>query len=343
MFRFENQEYLYAWLIIPILALFFFLAWTARKRALQRFGTMELVKRLMPQASNFLHILKFIVLIVALSFLIIGWANPQWATKKQEAQRKGVDVIVALDISQSMMAEDVSPSRLERAKRFAQDLVRSLSGDRVGFIIFAGNAFLQIPITTDYAFVISTMRTANPNMAPNQGTAIGDVIEVAENSFESNNKQHKALIIISDGENHDDEALEQVKKARDNGLLVMTIGVGTPEGSFIPTYIGGQLDYKRDDTGNPVRSRLNEAMLEELAQTGGGQYFNLLAGIEPVTEVLREQIDKIEKQEYEQRVFTDFESYFQYFIGLGLLFLILEFFIPYRERKKSLAKELFGS
>ena len=342
MFRFENQEYLYAWMIIPILVLFFYIAWIARKRALQRFGSLELVQRLMPQASNFKHVLKFILLAFALIILVIGWANPQWATKKQEFKAKGVDVVVALDISQSMMAEDISPSRLDRAKRFAQDLVRSLYGDRIGFIIFAGNAFLQAPITQDYTYVMSSIRSANPNMAPNQGTAIGDVIEVAERSFEADNKKHKVLIIISDGETHDEEAMEQAQKASGNGLLILTVGVGTDDGSFIPTYVGGQLDYKRDDTGNPVRSRMDEKMLKELSKTGGGEYFNLLAGIEPVSKALRERIDQVEKREYEERVFTDFESYFQYFIGIGLLLLIIEFFIPYKKSKLSIGKGLFG-
>ena len=342
MFRFENQEYLYAWLAIPVLALFFYIAWLARKKALQRFGKIGLVERLMPQASNFKHILKFVILIFALAFLVIGWANPQWATKKQDVKRKGVDVIIALDISQSMDADDISPSRLERAKRFAQDLVETLQGDRLGFIIFAGNAFLQIPITTDYAFIMSSMRSANPSMAPNQGTAIGDVIEVAENSFESNNKKHKVLIIITDGENHDEEAMRQAQIASNDGLLIMTVGVGTQEGSFIRTYVGGQEDYKRDETGTPVRSKLDEKMLTDLANAGGGQYFNLLAGTESVSKALRQRIDQIEKREYEQRVFTEYESYFQYFIAAGLLLLLIEFFIPYKRSKRSFWKALFG-
>lgn len=342
MFRFENQALLYALLIIPVLAVFFYMTWHYRKKALQRFGNVALVKRLMPQASNVNHILKFVILAFALTFLVVGWANPQWATKKKDFKRKGVDVIIALDVSQSIMAEDISPSRLERAKRFAQDLIKKLQGDRVGFVIFAGNAFLQVPVTTDYGFIMSAIRSAHPNMVPNQGTAIGDVIEVAEQSFDPNNKQHKVLVVITDGENHDDEALAQAQEASDNGLIIMTVGVGTPEGAFIPVYVGGQLDYKRDDADKPVRSKLDESILEALAGAGNGRYFNLLAGIDVIGEALREQIDLVEKQEYEQRVFTDFESYFQYFVAIGVLLLMIEFFLPYRKSKRSIVGNLFG-
>ncbi len=343
MFRFEHGEYLYALGVLPVLVAFFIAAWVARKRALQRFGNLSLVERLMPRASNAKHILKFILLALGLLLLVIGWANPQWGSKREKVTRKSVDIFLAIDISQSMLAEDISPSRLDRAKRFTQNLVDALKGERLGTIIFAGNAYLQVPLTTDYAAAHMFIRSANPNMAPTQGTAIVDAIELAEESFDEENKNHKALVIITDGENHDDEALAAAKEANDNGLLIFTVGVGTPEGSFIPTYIGGRLDYKRDVAGNPVRSKINEEMLKELADAGEGDYFNLLSGSDAVAEALKMRIESMEKREFEQRVFSEYESYFQYFIGFGLLLLLLEFVLSYRKNRYLEGTDFFST
>lgn len=343
MFRFEYGDSLYALGVVPVLVFFFVAAWFARTNALKRFGDLNLIQRLMPQASNDKHILKFVFLAVAMALMIVGWANPQWGTKREQVKRKSVDIFFALDISQSMMAEDISPSRLERAKRFTQSLVETFKGERLGSIIFAGNAYLQVPLTTDYAAVSLFLRSTNTGMAPTQGTAIVDAIDLAERSFDEKNKNNKALIIITDGENHDSEALERAKKAGDNGLLIFTVGVGTEEGSFIPTFYGGRQDYKRDETGNPVRSKLNEKMLMDLAQTGNGAYFNLLNGSEKVAQALESKIADMEKREFEQRVFSDFESYFQYFIGAGLLLLIIEFVIAYRKSKFLTGRDFFGT
>ena len=342
MFRFEFAEHLYALGLVPIMVAFFATAWIARKKALRRFGNLALIERLMPMASSGKHMLKFVLLAVGLLLLIIGWANPQWGTKREKVTRKSVDVFMALDISQSMMAEDISPSRLERAKRFTQNLITALRGERLGTIIFAGNAYLQVPLTTDYAAANLFIKSANTKMAPTQGTAIVDAIDLAARSFEEENKNHKALVVITDGENHDDEALARAREANENGLLIFTVGVGTPEGSFIPTYIGGRLDYKRDQTGNPVKSKLNEEMLKDLADAGDGDYFNLLSGSEAVAEALKQRIESMEKRELEQRVFSRYESYFQYFIGAGLLLLLLEFLLSYKKNRYFEGKDLFG-
>lgn len=341
MFRFEHPEHLYALAILPVLALFFAAMIYARQRAIRRFGSSSLMVRLMPEMSRYKHSLKFGMLMLALFFLIIGWANPQWGTKKEKVQRRSVDVFIALDISQSMLAQDIPPDRLERAKRFAQDLVQALKGERIGLIIFAGNAYLQVPLTTDYAAAGLFIKSANPDMAPTQGTAIGAAIALAEQSFEPENKSHKAMVIITDGENHDDEALEQAREAHDNGLLLFTVGVGTEQGSFIPVRVGGREDYKRDQTGNPVRSRIDEEVLRNLSEAGEGAYFNLASGSEQVLEALRQRIDNIEKREFEQRVFSDYESYFQYFIALGLLLILAEFFISYRKNRFLSDKDFF--
>ena len=342
MFKFEQPFHLYALILIPIFILFFVAVRYARKRALEQFADDHLLKYLMPQVSRYKHTTKFVLLLLALVFLSIGWANPQWGTKKEKVKRKSVDVFIALDISQSMLAQDVAPSRLDRARRFAQNLVDELKGERIGSIIFAGNAYLQIPLTTDYAAAQLFIKSANPNMASTQGTAIVDAIDLAERSFEEENKNHKALVIITDGENHEDEALDRAREANDNGLLLFCVGVGTENGAFIPTVIGGRADYKRDQSGNPVRSSLNEDMLKDLADAGDGAYFNLASGSDRVIDALRSRIDNIEKREFEQRVFNEYESYFQYFIAVAILLLLVEFLISYRRSKYLEGRDLFN-
>lgn len=340
MFRFENIEYLYAFGLIPVLVVFFILMWYARKRAIRKFGDLPLMKRLMPQMSKYKHAIKFVLLMLALSMFIIAWANPQWGVKKEKVKRKSVDVFIALDISLSMMAGDISPNRLERAKKFCQNLVEKLKGERIGIIIFAGNAYLQMPLTTDYAAAELFIRSANPRQAPTQGTAISDAVDLAERSFEQDNKQHKALIIVTDGENHDQEAIERATEANANGLLIFSVGVGTPEGAYIPAVYAGQPGFKRDATGNPVRSALNEKMLIDLAEAGDGVYHNLVEG-DKIIEELQARINQVEKRELEQRSFNEYESYFQPFLAIGLILLLLEFFISYRKSKWLLGKDFF--
>ena len=340
MFRFEYSMHLYALIGIPILIIFFVLMWRARRQAIEEFGDTPLMMRLMPDVSKYKHSIKFTLLIFALLFLIVGWANPQWGSKKEKVKRKSADVFIALDVSNSMMAQDVRPNRMERAKQFGQKLVRELKGERLGTIIFAGNAYLQMPLTTDYAAAELFLKSANPSMVPSQGTAISAAISLAERCFEENNKHHKALILITDGENHEEGMLEVVRKARENGLLLFAVGVGTTQGEFIPIQVNGRTDYKRDQTGNPVRSKLNEAMLAELAQAGDGSYFNLTDG-DKIVEALRERIDRIEKRELEQRSFSEYESYFQWFIALAILLILLEFFISFQKSKWLEGKDLF--
>jgi Ca-activated chloride channel family protein len=341
MFKFEYSEHLYLLSLIPIFIGFFVLMWILRKRAIRQFGQTELMKTMMPQVSRYKHTTKFVLLMFGLFFLVIALANPQWGTKKEKVKRKSVDVFIALDISQSMMAQDVAPNRLERAQRFAQNLIDELRGERIGSIIFAGNAYLQVPLTTDYAAAQLFVKSANTNMAPSQGTAISDAIDLAERSFEEENKNHKALVIITDGENHDQETLERAQEANRNGLLIFTVGVGTAEGSFIPTFVAGRADYKRDKQGNPVRSSLNEEMLQELAKVGEGNYFNLASGSDRVIEALRAGIDGVEKRELEQQVFNEYESYFQYFLAVAIFLILIEFLISYRRNKYLQNKDLF--
>lgn len=341
MFRFEHPVYLYAFALLPLLALLFLVYWQWRRKAMGRFAGKPLMAQLMPGASKYKHIVKVSLLLLALAFLAVGWANPQWGSKREKVKRKSVDVFIALDISNSMYAGDIAPNRLERAKKFAENLVERMKGERIGLILFAGSAYLQMPVTTDYAAAQLFIRSASPELAGTQGTAIGDAIDLARRAYDEENKAHKALVIITDGEDHDGEALTAAAQARDENIIQFTVGVGTAEGSLIPVTVGGREDYKRDASGQPVRSRLNEEMLLELAQTGGGAYFPISRG-DDVADALEEQINQLEKKELEVRAFTSFNSYFQYFLAAGLFLLTVEFLLSYRKEKWLENKDIFN-
>jgi Ca-activated chloride channel family protein len=332
MFRFEEAGYLYVFVLLAVPVGLFVLSGIVRRRRLARFGAADLVERLMPGRSIARTRIKLGLWLTGLALLVVALANPQWGTKREAVKSKGIDVFLALDLSQSMLAEDLAPNRLARGLRFSQDLVEALKGNRIGLILFAGNAYLQIPLTADYAAVGLFLQSAHPSMLPNQGTAIGEALALASRSFPKESKSNKAVILISDGENHEEDALREARTIRSNGAVVFAVGVGTSEGSFIPFEVDGQRDYKRDETGAPVRSALNESMLKGLAQAGDGAYFNLSSGAEPVLEALRVQIDRIEKREMEQRIFSEYESYFQIFLGIAFLFFILEMLIGSRRK-----------
>lgn len=342
MFRFEHPEHLYALLAIPLLVLFFAASRLHRRRALTRFGDLQLMEQIAPDMSRYKHTLKFIILVIGMAVLVIAWANPQWGSRSKTVQREGIDLLIALDVSQSMLAEDISPSRLERAKRFGQNLVDRSDGDNIGVIVFACNAFLQVPLTVDYSYVDLFLRTANTGMAPSQGTSLAEAIQLAQRSYPEENDRNKALVIISDGEEHDGAAAAIAAEANENGIAVFTVGIGNPEGSFIPTWVAGRQDYKRDNAGNPIRSQLNETVLKEVADAGNGLYFNLAGRDNEIITALRDRIDQIEKQQFEQQSFTDYKSHFQGFIIAGLLLLILEFIISYRKSRYLGDKDIFA-
>jgi len=342
MFRFEIYENLYALICVPIVIVLFVLFMYFRKNALKEFSHIEALKKLVDDLGKYKHQLKFVLYLFALTSLCFAFANPQWGSKREKVKRKSVDVFIALDISTSMLAEDVRPSRLDRARKFAQDLAEGLKGERIGLILFAGNAYLQMPLTTDYAAASLFLRSANPDMAPTQGTDFFEVIDLAERSFEQDNKQHKALVILTDGENHEEAALTRAAEATENGLLIFTVGVGTDGGEKIPiVYPNGQKDFKRDKSGGYVITKMNPEMLTQLANEGNGAYFNLQENSGTVLAELRKRIDKIEKRDFEQRSFTEYESYFQYFIALALLLLIIDNFINYRRNNFTKDKDLF--
>ncbi len=338
MVRFEHIEYLYLLLGIPAFMLLFFFAMHMKKAALRKLGEISILGRLMPEASNDKVVLKFVILNIAYALLVIGIANPQTGSKLETIQRKGIDLVVALDVSNSMLAQDIKPDRLTRAKQALFKLIDRLKGDRIGVVIFAGKAYTQLPVTTDYAAAKMFVSTITTKDIPTQGTAIGEAIRLGTEQFEEND-QSKAIIIITDGENHEDNAVEAAQAAADDGIRVYTIGMGLPEGSPIPVVnsYGQQTGFKKDMDGNTVITRLNEVMLQQIAAAGNGDYVranNTQAGLSKIFE----KINALEESEIETRMFTDYEDQFQYFIGFGLLLLFLEFLIF--DRKTSWARKI---
>lgn len=326
MFRFEHPSHLYALILILVLIGLLFLAHFLRKRTIQSLGNEATIQKLMPNFSIQNVLVKHGLLVLGLTFLIVAWANPQWGTKKEKVKRQSADVMIALDISTSMLAEDVPPSRMERAKRFCNDLIEEIKGDRIGLILFAGNAYLQMPMTTDYAAAKVFVNAANPNLASTQGTAIADALDLSIRAFDVDNRSNKALVLITDGENHEAAAEEMAAKARDAGMLLYTIGVGTASGGLIPITVNGRREQKRDYQGQPVTTKLNEPMLRDIAKIGDGFYANLQGGPVVLNE-LKTQIEKMQKKEFEQRSFSEYESYFQHFLFPGLLLILLEFLL----------------
>lgn len=327
MFRFEHPEYLYALLLIPVLVAAAAWSLQRRRRTLRQLGESGSLQRMMPEWSAARQWTRWGILWLALIMLIVGWANPQWGTKRQKVIRKAADIILALDISQSMLTEDIAPNRMEVAKRFGSQLLESLQGERIGLIVFAGSAYTQTPITTDYGALDLFIKSSSPGQAPYQGTAIGSAIELAGRLFQTGQTNHKALVVLTDGETHDEDALAKARDAREQGMLIFTVGVGTETGGFVVEQVNGQKVFKKDNSGEPVKSQVNVEMLQELAAEGGGQYFPL-NNPRSVAEGIRKAVGQLDRREMEERVYDEYQSYFQYFIGAGLLLLMLEFFLP---------------
>ena len=327
MFRIEYIEHLYGLGIIPIIALIFYALWIRRKKTIQSFGKTELIHRLSANFSRSRVWIKFFALVISIAFIVIAWANPQFGGRKEKVQAMSSDVFIALDISNSMLAEDISPSRLERAKRFTSRLIRSMKGERIGLIFFAGSAYLQMPLTHDYAAAELFVNTANVEQAGTQGTSFSNAIELAQNAFEPDQETQKALIFISDGEDHEEEAMAAAENLKSNSIIIYTIGVGTEEGAYIPEQGRGNNGYKVDDQGNLVLSKVNLSFMADIAEITGGKFY-VINNERQVIEGINSEIDRLQKKEVEQKSFTDFTSYYQYFLIAGILFLLLEYLIP---------------
>ena len=340
MFRFAHIEILYFLLLIPFFVVLFIAALYFRKKALQQFGELRIISQLMPQVSQWRPIAKFILIMLALISIIIGFAGPQFGSKLEEVKREGVEIIIALDVSNSMLAEDIKPNRLEKSKRAISKMVEKLDNDKIGLIVFAGDAYVQVPITTDYSATKMFLSTINPGIVPKQGTAIGSAINLSMSSFGPETDKNKVLIIITDGENHEDDAIEQAIEAQKKGITIHTVGMGHPDGTPIP--MRGTNNFRKDKEGVVIISKLDETTLQKIASAAEGIYIratNSRSGLK----ILFDEIEKMDKTEFESKIYSDYEERFQYFFGLGLFFLLLEFILLERKNKLLQGINIFKS
>lgn len=326
MFRFAHIEYIYLLALIPVFLVLFTWLMIWKKKALQRFGELAVIDRLFQDKSDSKLILKFVLMMVAWGMLVFVLIGPQTGSKLENVQRKGIDLITALDVSNSMMAQDIKPSRIERAKQSISRLIDKLEGDRIGVIVFAGKAYTQLPITTDYAAAKMFVSTINPGMIPTQGTAISDAIGLAITSF-GDSRNNKAIVIISDGEDHEGNVLEQAESAASKGITIYTIGMGLPEGGPIPVYNGDMLvGFKKDKDGNAIVSKLDETLLQRIASIGKGMYIRATSSETGLNKIF-DDINAIQKSEIESKQFSDYENQFQYFLAFALILMTLDLFI----------------
>ena len=340
MFRFEEPAYLYLLLILPLLAVFYLYSNYRKRKAIRRFGDPVLMAQLMPDVSKYRPDIKFWLVFAAIGFFSVLLARPQFGSKLETVKRKGVEVIIALDISNSMLAQDVQPSRLEKAKRLVSKLVDGMENDKVGMIVFAGDAFTQLPITNDYISAKMFLESINPSLISKQGTAIGAAINLATRSFTPQEGVGRAIIVITDGENHEGGAVEAAKEAAEKGIQVNVLGVGLPDGAPIP--IEGTNDFRRDREGNVIVTRLNEAMCQEIAKDGNGIYVRV-DNTNSAQKAINQEINKMAKADVESKVYTEFNEQFQAVAWIILLLLLVEMLIL--DRKNPLFKNfrLFSS
>ena len=341
MFRFGNSEYLYALVIIPVLIILFVAYMYRRKRALRRFGDIPVISQLMPYVSKVRPVLKFIFLLLALTSVIFALADPQFGSRLEKVKRKGVELIIALDVSNSMLAEDIEPSRLERAKRAISQMVDRLHNDKIGLIVFAGDAYVQVPLTTDYSAVKMYLSSITTDIVPRQGTAIGSAIDLARKSFDPESGLEKALIVITDGENHQGNVVEAASQARKEDVTIHAIGMGSRQGAPIPIRKeNGQTVYQKDQQNNTVISKLDEGTLQRLASEGTGTYIRANNARSGLNELF-DEISKMTRKEIESKVYTDYEHRFQYLVALALFFLFLDLILLERKNKRLMKFNLF--
>ncbi len=336
IFRFQNPEMLYFWLVIPILIFLFWYAERKKKEALRKFGDWNVIIRLMPNLSKTRPIFKFAFSILALFFLILALSQPQFGSKLREVKRQGVEIMIALDVSNSMLSEDISPNRLSASKRAISKLVDKLRNDKIGLIVFAGDAYVQVPITTDYRATKMFLKTITTNVVPKQGTNIASAIELAAKSFTAEEGKTRAIIIITDGEDHEQKAIEAAQMAKEQAIRVYTIGMGGTKPKPIPLEEGSN-EFKKDANGSIVMSKLNEQILKQIALESDGVYVranNSNSGLD----LIFDEINALDKMELESNIFDDYEDRFQYLLAIVLFILVFDFFIL--ERKNKLTKNI---
>jgi Ca-activated chloride channel family protein len=340
LFRFANPDYLYLLLLLPVMVLLYILNAFRKKRAILRMGDPVLISRLMPDLSRIRPAIKFTLLFFSISMVIIVLARPQFGSKLEEVKKEGAEVIIALDVSNSMLAGDIQPDRLTRAKQALTRLIDNLDNDRIGLIVFAGDAYTQIPITTDYVSAKMFLNAIGPDMVPKQGTAIGAAIELGMKSFSPGEGKSKAMIIITDGENHEDDPVARAAEAAKAGIVIHTIGIGSEDGVPVPVTINGRTEFLKDIDGNTVISKLDEDILKKIAIASGGSYVRANNSNIGLDEIFGE-INKMKKQEMESTVYTEYNDQFQIFAAISLFLLILDFIIMERKNRKLANIKLF--
>ncbi len=341
--KFAHAYYLLGLLVIIVFVFLYIMQRIWKQKAWKKFGDSTVISQLMPDVSKLRPLYKFIAMMIALAFIIMAIAQPQTGSKLEKAKHKGVELMILLDVSNSMLAKDIKPSRLVRAKQAISKLIDKLDNDKIGIVVFAGKPYIQLPMTTDFGAAKLFLSTVSTDMVPEQGTAIGAGIETAVKCFNFQDKtKNKALILISDGENHEDDAVEAAKTAQESGVFVHCIGMGLSEGSPIPLIKDGvESGYRTDSAGNTIVTKLNEPMLQEIAAAGKGVYIRANNSDIGLDKIMTE-IDKMEKKEFETKTFSDYEDQFQYFIAVALLFMIAELFIFERRSKWFRKMDIFG-
>ncbi len=328
--QFQHPENFIGFLLIPLLILLFYRLIGWKKKLVKKIGDPTLVSQLVKSFSPQNFTTKFILVCIALLLLVLGLANLRAKGSAENISRQGVDVMIVLDVSKSMLAQDVKPSRLDKAKQLLYRLVDRLQNDRIGLILFAGRSYMQMPLTTDHSAAKLYISEAGPNAVPTQGTVFAEALAMANNSFNRNEHKYKAVVLISDGEDHDPDAAKIAKQMADDGVMVNTVGIGSAEGSII---IDPETkEPKKDDKGNTVISKLNEQELSSISDLTNGIYIHL-DNLEDATLTLSQRLDSIEKRALSDSEFINYKNYFPWFIGLAAVLLILELFIPERKRK----------
>ncbi len=335
MFRFAFQHLLYLLFLIPLLAVFFIFAFSQKKKAMALFGSLALVQRLSASVSRKRQVVKRILALIIVLFLVLAIARPQLGTRLKNVEREGQDIMIALDVSYSMMAEDIKPNRLEKAKHEIASLVDRLQGDRVGLVAFAGEAFIQCPLTLDYGAAKMFLDIMDPELIPVPGTAIGAAIEKAASAFVEKERKYKVLILITDGEDHVTDPLEMARAASKEGIVIYCVGIGSTGGVPIPVEDerGRQTGYKKDRSGEVVMTKLDELTLEKIALETSGKYYRASPG-EVELEKIYEDIGKMEKKALSSQQFAQFEDRFQFLLASAIVLLIIEAFLPERRRQK---------
>ncbi len=333
MYELEEKGYLYFLIAIPLLAMLFLYVQYWKRKKQREFGDLDLLKKLSPEKSIFKPVLKLIVFLLALTCLIIGLVNPKMGTKIETVKREGIDIVFAIDVSKSMLAEDVAPSRLEKSKQLVSQIINGLGSDRIGIVAYSGSAFPVLPITTDYSVAKMFLQSMNPGMISSQGTSIDQAINLATTFIDKKEKTNKLLIIISDGEDHSESSLNAAEEAKKLGLKIITIGVGSEKGGPIPLKRNGVVEtFQRDQNDEVVITKRNPDVLKEIAKATGGGYVDGNS-TKTVLDYVKNALDNIQRTEFESTQMADFKSQFQWFLGFGFFLLFLDIFLLEKKTK----------